>query len=299
MESAVLLLKDNNLYNGLRKVIGLYKAIIGDYSLISHVLCFQQGRGVFMQRLQIEITGRCNLGCEFCYNDLGGADVSLDEIGSITSAAEDYSLDIGGGEPFMHPQLREIILSHIEKTSRILISTNGTLLPSWLFSLDDAIKDRVLMQVSLPAGTRERYQQICGADMLETVIANARQINDHFQTHFHSVIYRRNLDEAVALAEHAKETGILLYVTLLFPVGRAKGCELLSGDEIEVLRDALLPYAALSIVKSPIFSQTTHCRLYSELYGFEKKGRCAAEEGAKSYVDQKGNRSTCQFCTCG
>ncbi|MBU2551885.1 MAG: radical SAM protein [Proteobacteria bacterium] len=81
----------------------------------------------------LEVTGRCNLGCAFCYADSGGktdGDPGLETIRSwYRSAAEaglDFNIQLSGGEPTLRNDLPGIVgLGREQGFSFIQINTNG------------------------------------------------------------------------------------------------------------------------------------------------------------------------------
>ena len=97
---------------------------------------------VDLPRSGIVITLRCNLKCKLCggyipyYNnpphwDLEFVSRVIDKYFEIVDTVGDF--DISGGETFLHEQLAEIVykaLEYEERFSRLLILTNGTIIPS-------------------------------------------------------------------------------------------------------------------------------------------------------------------------
>src|SRR4030042_2005467 len=95
---------------------------------------------VFLEQIQFEITGRCNMKCEHCraWKD-PQKDLTIDMIERILEfvipeARSGMRFTISGGEPFLHPQLFEIlelIKRKIDDSKKIIhhvvITTNGYL----------------------------------------------------------------------------------------------------------------------------------------------------------------------------
>ena len=80
----------------------------------------------------LEITHRCNLRCTFCYEE---SDCTKNEIMNMNDfeTARDFLIKYGikkiqfiGGEPMLHPNLKEMIESCIGKFDFIEVYTNGT-----------------------------------------------------------------------------------------------------------------------------------------------------------------------------
>lgn len=84
----------------------------------------------------INITRRCNLRCPYCYvaefinkkNIHKKLDLPLDEIKKLVNLEELDSVYLTGGEPFMHPEIREIIGYFHDAGKRINIASNGLLI---------------------------------------------------------------------------------------------------------------------------------------------------------------------------
>jgi pyruvate formate-lyase activating enzyme-like uncharacterized protein len=61
----------------------------------------------------VDITRRCTVSCQSCYNTADGSDKPLDdvkaEIGQLAAMRNLNSISIVGGEPTLHPELPEII----------------------------------------------------------------------------------------------------------------------------------------------------------------------------------------------
>lgn len=81
----------------------------------------------------IELCTDCNLRCRHCYNEASGSGIRMSEadfqlVCQRLQEAEIRNVQFIGGEPFRHPQLREILISAAIQFHRIEIFTNGTLL---------------------------------------------------------------------------------------------------------------------------------------------------------------------------
>lgn len=70
-------------------------------------------------KVQIEVTTKCNLGCEYCFRS-GENELSLEIIENL-QGFDEYVV-YGYGEPFMHKNLKKI-LENLD--GRIILSTNG------------------------------------------------------------------------------------------------------------------------------------------------------------------------------
>jgi MoaA/NifB/PqqE/SkfB family radical SAM enzyme len=79
----------------------------------------------------ISLTGACTIACKHCYSESGPrvkGTYSLDEIMNIVDALKSAGVGqifVGGGEPFLHPHLPEIVRFMREQSIVTSVSTNG------------------------------------------------------------------------------------------------------------------------------------------------------------------------------
>jgi len=97
------------------------------------------------ERIQIEITNRCNYDCGMCPREsfnLPDKDIPFDIFKKIIDKTDFYShiTLTGWGEPLLHPQLLEMIAYVKGKGHRVGITTNGLVLARFM---DDFIKMRL------------------------------------------------------------------------------------------------------------------------------------------------------------
>ena len=85
-------------------------------------------------RCYLEITNRCNLACSFCPKTKRPArtinPVEFRHLAEKLRPYTDYLYLHVLGEPLLHPQLGEILDICRELLFRVVITTNGTLLPA-------------------------------------------------------------------------------------------------------------------------------------------------------------------------
>ena len=85
--------------------------------------------------VEISITGSCNLRCAYCSHFTGPGDVNADrpleawlQFFEELGRACVMDVTLSGGEPFVRPDLREIIRGITANHMRFSILTNGTLI---------------------------------------------------------------------------------------------------------------------------------------------------------------------------
>lgn len=89
-------------------------------------------------RLYINITNKCNVNCPFCcmYSDTSkNRFLTFSQYQKIIKHCEtDFELQLEGGEPLLHKDIFLFIeyAIHTNKCNKIIILTNGILLPSYM-----------------------------------------------------------------------------------------------------------------------------------------------------------------------
>jgi len=126
---------------------------------------------------EIEVTLRCNLRCPVCFMAAGDApsDPSVETIATMFAAIRRDSgvqtaIQLTGGEPTVRTDLPEIVLMGRDLGfGAIEVNTNGVMIgrdPGYIHNLAQAGVSGIYLQFD--GLTRQVYQQICGADLLET-----------------------------------------------------------------------------------------------------------------------------------
>ncbi len=181
--------------------------------------------------LQIDLTNSCNNNCIACWcrSPLLGDKTISKEIGSQTlpfdlvkqtldDCAEMGTADIylaGGGEPFMHPNIMEIIAYIKQLGFRCHLNTNFTLVTKdRARALKDMGVDNLI--VSLWAATPETYVACHTNQTEETFLGLMETLSflvdlkqgggPHIK--LYNVIMNRNYHEIVAMAQFAKDLGV-------------------------------------------------------------------------------------------
>lgn len=118
-----------------------------------------------------ELTPVCNMDCKMCYVRLSRQD--QEALGPLANAAQWLELAqeaknagmlyllLTGGEPFLHPQFREILENLHKMGLLITINTNGTLIDeetvNWLKNCPP-----IRINISLYGASDETYARLCG-----------------------------------------------------------------------------------------------------------------------------------------
>ena len=191
-----------------------------------------------MLTLTIDITGRCNLGCDFCYQEEREAELSLEQIMGFANGFR--AVEIGGGEPFLHKDIVELVGMLTSGGKLVHIATNGAYVPEGLFDLGSDKRGRVVVQVSLPAANGSLYRKITNEDALPRVLDNIAVMRERYDIVLSSAIYAKNYEAAEEIMDMARNLSLPLRISLVMPVGKGKDVELLSPWQVDQLRGLLL-----------------------------------------------------------
>lgn len=173
------------------------------------------------------VTNRCNEDCPMCEVIRRPAvDLTLDEIAAILPdfrKAGFRSLGITGGEPFLRPDVLEI-LAIVERTGLVYtIATNGTLLTEEV-ARRVARLDRLLqIAVSIDSLDPHTFQMLRGRPLLEEAIRGldlllAARPRGTVKVNF--VLSRQNMGDLEGMLAFVKKKGVFLTV---IPVVHGQG----------------------------------------------------------------------------
>ena len=168
-----------------------------------------------MIKKQFELTGKCNLRCEFCYNK--------EKLGKWNSLSEDFVLDksgtgnlifLGGGEPSLYSGIEALVKKLTNNENTVVISTNG-------IKYIELPKKNILIQINLPSINEDTYKEITGRglvlkDVVRNIDAYKREHEERVYINF--VAYDKNFSQLEEIACFCKEKEIPLCVSELMPI---------------------------------------------------------------------------------
>lgn len=133
--------------------------------------------------LKFEITERCNLKCSFCHQEFGKrinhkADFELEDYKNIIDEAKQEKqikyVRITGGEPLLHPNVKDFLQYATDAGYCTILNTNATLLTAELIS---SIAPFVgIWKISLPSYEDQKTNAITGVPDVWSKKINALQI---------------------------------------------------------------------------------------------------------------------------
>ena len=134
--------------------------------------------------LSLDTTARCNLQCRHCVHGNPEnlhkpqfCDLTMDTFRQILDRfPRAISVSLGGGEPFLNPNLLDMIHVAHERRMRVHINTNGTLLQSNIDALLEAPLEYLC--VSLYGTDAPSFTQVTGArgSLLDEVLNGVQEL---------------------------------------------------------------------------------------------------------------------------
>ena len=176
-----------------------------------------------------ELTPVCNMDCKMCYvrlshreqeaiSPLANAEKWL-QLGKDALDAGMLYLLITGGEPFLHPEIRQILEGLHKMGLLITINTNGTLIDErimqWLVNCPP-----IRVNVSLYGASDETYRKLCGNPKGFTQAVNAIELltKAGISVKINCSLTPYNAADLPQIVEFAKNNNLIHQVaTYMFP----------------------------------------------------------------------------------
>jgi mycofactocin biosynthetic radical S-adenosylmethionine protein MftC len=237
-----------------------------------------------------EVTLRCNLSCRHCLSGAGQAMAGelsteecirvLDELASLKV----FQINIGGGEPFLRPDMFDIL--HYAESLDIVscVSTNGTLMDSETCTRLGEIEG-LYLQVSLDGADETTNDRIRGKGAYK----NARRAIGELSRHgipfsINTVLTRLSFPQIDTLKAMAHDVGANLRVSRFRPSGRARD----TRNELAPTKDQLESFArwlqqdSRVLTGDSFFSLTSEKRrrMGMDMCGAAKMTCCLSPDGS-------------------
>ncbi len=166
-------------------------------------------------RLRIEITGRCNLLCKYCYNEkfnsnkISNKELSLKEIKKLIDEGIQLGIEnvlLIGGEPFLHPDIIQI-LDYIKKNGLSLsITSNGTIITEKVMN---KLKESKISRISISLDGLRAHDEVRVPSKHEKILENIKKLLS-ITPHIHvlTVINEKSKEDLLKLYDILKGIGI-------------------------------------------------------------------------------------------
>jgi radical SAM protein with 4Fe4S-binding SPASM domain len=175
------------------------------------------------------LTSRCNLRCVHCFSAVEGPrkqDFPIEKFKATLQQLEQlgvFEIRINGGEPFLHPEIEEVLLELEDKRFRRVIITNGTLLNEEYARL--LRKSGTIPTISLDGAAPEEHDSFRGVPGSFEETLNAMKILKKMNVTYgvNTCIHRKNMKNFSEIIKLAESLGASRIAFLdLKEVGRMK-----------------------------------------------------------------------------
>ncbi len=245
-------------------------------------LAYKYYRNVFQKRpvsVNLEVTKRCNATCDFCDYWKTKKENVIDDYGPIVKKIDPMMITITGGEPFLRPNLPDIIrnIKRAVPLSYMAMITNASLL--------NLTKAKELLEVGLNQLSisvdflDERHDKSRGIPGLwkhiETIVPQLSQMG--FDTiNLNWIIMEENFDQTKAVAEKAKEWGVRVSYTSYCDLKNMNDSHYLSEKNLEKFPSLIQELLQFKHKYKTIRSSDYFLSLMPRYYKHERIDECPA-----------------------
>ena len=193
------------------------------------------------RRLHLEVTGRCNLTCSYCYNsgfnNLASTKTELSFKEQIMLIGQ--SIDIGctsfcfsGGEPFLNPKIIDLIVACPE-SSRVSVITNASLLDDVFINRLTGLKQLRELKISLDGFySHNNLRKGSSYEQILRIIWLVMDVNPQCKIIVNTMINKYSINELMMLYECLKTLRVKHWrIDMPFNSGR---CSENSADFMDV-----------------------------------------------------------------
>ena len=212
-----------------------------------------------IKHFNLEITKKCNQQCFYCFNDSGFTkskdELSLEEWRNSISEIHNLgykSVHITGGEPFLHPNIVEILSHSIELGLETTILSNGYKIPRLVEKHPTLFAKLKLAQISLDSMDAEIHNSRRGfkgafKDALDAINA-LKRVNVPIEVS--TTVSDQNILDITDIAKYCNSINASLIIRRLIQSGRAQSIEhsLKFNIQLEEIKEKLQSHTNVNIV---------------------------------------------------
>ncbi|MCK5133733.1 MAG: radical SAM protein [Candidatus Sabulitectum sp.] len=178
----------------------------------------------------IELTTRCNLRCKHCYNSSSpdsGEVMSLERVIELFDILKSWgvgAIELSGGEPLTHPDIKNILTIAHEYFGLVGVITNGVLLKSEHVDVMKNGTAHSLIQIDLDGSDPEYVNWFRGQDNVyeREIQAIKRVVESGLLLRVAMIVTPGNIDQMESTASLVKSLGANSFgMSLVVPQGRA------------------------------------------------------------------------------
>ncbi|MGB9022150.1 MAG: radical SAM protein [Candidatus Bathyarchaeia archaeon] len=256
--------------------------------------------------VDIFVTSRCNLNCVHCFSsteDSTTRELSLKEVRGLLDQLEElgvFEVRINGGEPLLHPDIDEILMTLKGKRFRKVILTNGTLLNEKKVRLLE--ESGVVPTVSLDDSNEEGHDLFRGVKgSFHQTVEGLKLLQKHgTQYGVNSCLHRKNLGRHRQIVELAATHGARRIAFLDLKLSgrmRKNAVWIPSCDEYHaLLPDLMLDRASYARKIDVALDTFLTCRPLEEAVSEARRGYVSCRAGrSRLSVDSSGAVYPCNL----
>lgn len=184
----------------------------------------------YPKSMHIEVTSGCNLHCHYCYRDAHGVDkcsyINTNKLYPVLGELINKGLttvEITGGEPLVHPNIKDILLFCCNNIPIVTILSNGTLIDNDVIDLLHNYKSKLFLNISLNSHIERDHDLRTGIAGSFNKTTNAiRLLSSHgFSVRVAMVVDEHNwphVENTLLLAKHLGATRFSY--SSIMPTGR-------------------------------------------------------------------------------
>ena len=207
---------------------------------LDRIVALRKGELVYPTQVQVDLTNQCNHHCVYCFsrftinNGFGALHISRPVIFALLDDAVRLGIKsfhyTGGGEPFMHEDIYEILERTIANDLEFGMVTNGSLID---FKKSNLLKKMSWIRISLDATNSSMYHKLRGVDEFDKVVKVVKEFSLMFPDTILGlsfVINPLNYFQIVEFAEFGKDLGVdnVRFSIAWFPQGQQKYASIIS-----------------------------------------------------------------------
>ena len=177
---------------------------------------FKEYDNYYFPRMNLMITGKCNLNCLHCFNAKDNAplntELSYEDVINILDQAREIGIQaftITGGEPLVHPRFLDIVRAIYERDMFVFeLNTNGLLITQKMLDVFKELHCYPLIKISFDGvGYHNWIRQHPQAEDL-TIKAIKKCIANGFRVKAQVQVNRKNVDVMMDTAKLLNELGV-------------------------------------------------------------------------------------------
>ena len=193
----------------------------------------------FPEKLEIELTRKCNLNCIHCWNNSPkeNEEFPFELIKENVNGFRGLDIKFTGGEPLLYNSFIQLLDLCKENEHNIEINTNGTLIDKNVSNILKRYTKRI--NISLHGSTKEIHEDVTKkyGSYNKTIDGIKTIQNSELNSTINYTVMRQNLDDITNMMFLAKKLNVeSLRFNILRNCGRGKTLEQILPEEVAVLR---------------------------------------------------------------